>query len=259
MSAFAGILLVARQAFTQALRGPRAWILCSVAALPVGMALLIANVARSVDVRGFVGFVMGFVLQIVVPFIGLLLGAAVLGDEIEGRTITYLFTRPLPRPVFFLGRLLGFFAAFGAVVGLAVGAVAATYRSHVDLSAQEVAGVSGIAVAGFLAYLAFFAALRTLFRRALFVGFLLVFIFEVTVSKIPGAGIARLSVWHHMIVLLGHLLDRHGIRGRVLVGVAPEETPGGSLVVLAAVLGVSLALGAWNVHRREVQVPAAAA
>ncbi|MFT7677167.1 MAG: hypothetical protein ACI8QC_001144 [Planctomycetota bacterium] len=44
------------------------------------------------------------ILQVVAPIIGLVLGSAVITEEIEDRTISFVFTRPVPRASLFLGR-----------------------------------------------------------------------------------------------------------------------------------------------------------
>ena len=50
----------------------------------------------------------GWVLMVqgTVPLVALILGSAVVAEEIEDRTITYLFTRPIPRAAVLLGRWL---------------------------------------------------------------------------------------------------------------------------------------------------------
>lgn len=45
-------------------------------------------------------------LQIIAPLIGLILGSTVISEEVEARTITYIFTRPVHRATLFLGRWL---------------------------------------------------------------------------------------------------------------------------------------------------------
>jgi len=45
--------------------------------------------------------------QAVCLLLALFYGTSVLGDELDGKTLTYLFTRPLPRWHFVLGKYLG--------------------------------------------------------------------------------------------------------------------------------------------------------
>ena len=45
------------------------------------------------------------ILQVVAPLISLTVGSSVVTEEIESRTLTYIFTRPTNRAAFFVGRL----------------------------------------------------------------------------------------------------------------------------------------------------------
>jgi ABC-type transport system involved in multi-copper enzyme maturation permease subunit len=258
MNWVSGSLVVWRHAFGRCLRGGRLIALLLLVAVPLVItAASMAHRSPEGALEVFLDtFVLG-VLGLTVPFAALLLGVAVLGDEIEGRTITYLFTRPLPRPVFYLGRLKGFTAAFSLVLALTVLAMAALCGEGASLSTSEIGGCVLIAAAGFVVYAAFFAALRTLVRRALFVGFLLTFMLEVWISKMPVGNLARWTLWHHLTVLVTRLFDGRAVRFEAMEQVAADETALGSSLVLAGVLLVSLVVGAWVVRAREVRVPAA--
>lgn len=199
------------------------------------------------------------VLQLAVPFPALFLGVAVLGEEIDGRTITYLFTRPLPRAVHYLARLFGFVAAYGVVLVSGVLAIAFVFRAAVPLSIGQVLGSAAIALGGLLIYASLFALLRALFRRALFIGFLITFITEVAISKMPVSGLSGCSIWHHLALLELRLLDIETTKVALFRGISPTETASGSLIVLGSILAVSLVAGIWIVQRREFRLPAAVA
>lgn len=258
MNPVRGFLLVAAHALTRCLRGPRVVGLLLLAAFPVLLALLqVTRGSGRIDFDDFSQTVVYAILQVTVPFAALLLGVAVLGDEIEGRTITYLFTRPVPRPAIYLGRLAGFVLAYAAVLVLTVVLVAALYAERVGLDLAGIAGTAGIAVLGFATYTAFFAALRALWKRALFVGFMLTFILEVWISKMPFGNLPRWTVWHHLALLFARLFGGRPMRFEGMESLAADETAAGSLAVLAGILLVSLAVGAWVVRSREVRIPAA--
>jgi len=259
MSTLRSLLLVARHAFAQSFRGGRLLVLLFFVALPVLVAALVAGHSDRVDQDAYPGILLFFVFQVVVPLVALMLGVGALGDEIEGRTITYLFTRPVPRPVFFVGRAIGFAAGFAILLGLSVAVVQRIFAASIEGLATGGFAIPLAAVGGFFAYLCFFAALRTLFRRALYVGAFLAFVFEGLVSKLPGARVARLSLWHHLVVIFERKAGSHRMIEEMNGIVDAAETASGSATVLVATAVASLALGAWIVHRNEVQVPAAAA
>lgn len=252
-----GFLLIARAAFAKTLRGQRALALIALCLLPLGMALIFAQKGAELD--EYIRTLIMFVLQVSVPFGALLLGTAVLGDEIDGRTITYLFTRPLPRSLVFAGRVLGFALAYGLMLAGTVAGVAWIHAASVPLTAVQVAASAGIAVAGMGTYLAFFATLRAIFKKSLYIGFAIAFIVEGFISKLPGVGgLARISVWHHMAVLTARLLENEpNYKMPEATRVDFSETAQGSLTVMGVIFVVSLVLGMRLAKSREFHVPAA--
>ena len=259
MKAIPGLLFVWRHALGRSLRGKRVIVLALLACMPVVVAALNIASDRPVGLDHFMEMVFHGVFRFIIPITALFLGVAVLGDEIEGRTITYLFTRPLPRPVFFLGRLAGFVSAFALILCAALLAMSLIFRAEVELSAREIAGTIDIAVLGLVAYTCFFAALRAITRRAVFIGFLLCFVLEFWFASLPASALSRWSVWHHLALLQSRLFEPRVFSQNALQGIAATETVSGSLWTLGGVLLVSLAVGSWIVHSREVNVPAAVA
>jgi len=257
MRSLRGFLLLGRHAFATTLSGRRLLVLVLLAAVPVGVSVLVVEFDQRLRLDDFLDVVSRVVLQAVAPLVALFLGVAVLGDEIDGRTITYLFTRPVPRPVVFLARLLGAACGFAVLLALSVTACGAVFGGHIDLSAAEIGGSVAVALLGFLVYVAIFAALRAFLRRALFIGFFLGIIFEGMIANLPATRLSLCSVWHHTAVLLTRLFEDR--IHRMPRGLLATETAAGSLQVLLGVLLVAVALGAWKVHAREVRVPSAVA
>jgi len=255
-------LLLWRHAVGRAFAGRRGVVLLLLATLPVLIAWIKVENDPQVNTTSVVVTMLMFVFQFIVPLVGLFVGVAVLGDEIEGRTLTYLFTRPHPRPLVYLARYAGLAAAFALLLLGTIGATAHLYASRVPITGTDVIASAGIGVLGFLVYSAFFAALRVFLQRALFVGFLLTFIFEGFVSKIPHSGISRCFVWHHLAVLEMRLFEGRvseaGDLGDILGGFSPDETVTGSLAVLGSVLVVSLTAAALRIRAQETRLANAA-
>lgn len=251
-------LLLSHHAASRALLGRRGLGLVLLTALPVGLAWLQVRYDENVDLENFAATMLMFVFQFALPFAGLFLGVAALGDEIDGRTLTYLFTRPMARPAIFLARFSGLSAAFLLLLVPLIFLASLVFSSRVPIAPAEAAATAGIAALGFLAYAAIFATLRVLVRRALFLGFILGFVVEGFVSKLPGAGVARWSVWHHLALLETRIFApaalRRGELEELLRGIEDTETVSGSLTVLLAVLLVSLAAGVWLVRVRETRL-----
>src|SRR5918994_7810389 len=50
-------------------------------------------------------------VRFILPVLGVFYGTALIADEVEDQTITYLFTRPIPRSAVFLGKYLAYLAS----------------------------------------------------------------------------------------------------------------------------------------------------
>ena len=55
-------------------------------------------------------------LRFIVPVLGVFYGTALMADEVEDKTITYLFTRPIPRGAVLVGKYLAYLACTFLVV-----------------------------------------------------------------------------------------------------------------------------------------------
>ncbi len=258
MNNLRGLVLITAQSIRQSFRGKRALALLFVFGLPI-LAAFLTPPTRA-NLSGFLSVsLLGFA-QFAVPFAGLALGVAVMGDELEGRTITYMFTRPVSRAAVFLGKYFGFVLGFGVVIAVAMYLCTMPYDKQVDFTKTQLLGLMATSVGAFAVYAAMFAALRALFTRALYVGFFWIFVFELIVSKMPASGLTKMSVWHHVAVIeMGLFEGRSFFMQELQRGFARDETWQGSVLSLTVAFVVALAFGSWIVSRREMPVPAAVA
>src|SRR6187397_3126159 len=93
-------------------------------ALVVGLPVFVAVVIRLISELGaspisinnssvqgpiIFGLMMwGFFIRFSVPVLGVFYGTSLIADEVEDKTITYLFTRPIPRGAILLGKYLAY-------------------------------------------------------------------------------------------------------------------------------------------------------
>src|SRR4051812_46911315 len=93
-------------------------------ALAAGGPVVLAIVFRALDLFGvsalrvngvrvggpviFGGMIWLLYLKFVVPVLGAFYGTSLVADEVEDRTITYLFTRPIPRGAIIVGKYLAY-------------------------------------------------------------------------------------------------------------------------------------------------------
>jgi ABC-type transport system involved in multi-copper enzyme maturation permease subunit len=184
-------------------------------------------------------------VQVVVPLCALVCGSAVVTEEIENRTITYLFTRPIPRSAVLLGRWAAALVVLSVLLGLS--ALATTW-----IGAAE-AGISAplltATLLGGAVYSGLFAAAGVFFRHPMIAGLGYAFAIEGFLANLPGKN-QILTVQYHLRSVIAATGSRswHEIAG---FSSARFETLGGSIGTLALVLAAVLALGSWRISRKE--------
>ncbi len=149
-----------------------------------------------------------FYLRFTVPVLGVFYGTALIADEVDDRTITYLFTRPIPRGAVLVGKYLAYMVATGFVVLPSVvlvyllivpinGSLGASFLDFVkDLALLAV----GLAVYG-----ALFAFIGAWFKRPLLIGLIFVFGWEPGGAGLPGLPEAL----HRRLLPAGARAPRH--------------------------------------------------
>jgi ABC-type transport system involved in multi-copper enzyme maturation permease subunit len=192
-----------------------------------------------------------FFLRFIVPVLGVFYGTALLADEVEDRTITYLFTRPIRRGAVLVGKYLAYLLCTTLVVLPSVvlvyfllvpfGQVARTFMSF--------AADLGLLALGLAAYGAVFALVGAALKRPLVSGIVFVF-WEQIALLIPGY-FKRLTVAHYIQALVPHAMPSDGAVS-LLQSVLTDNPPAlVCLLVLAAVITATLWLAASTVESRE--------
>jgi ABC-2 type transport system permease protein len=138
-------------------------------------------------------------LRFIVPAIGVFYGTSLIADEVEDRTITYLFVRPIPRGAIVLGKYLAYVLCVTAVVvpsAAVVFVVMVPFPDMAPLFGSFVRGL-GVLALGLAAYGAVFLWAGTLFRRPLVGGLVFVFGWEQLAAVLPGY-VGRLTIAHYL-------------------------------------------------------------
>lgn len=187
--------------------------------------------------------------QVVVVFVALVHATALVREEIEDETITYLLLRPLSKPAMAAYKYLAYFAA---VLLLLLPPLALTYVATQAYAAQPLGADLDVLGAFLLAaslaaaaYGAIFLFLSLLVRKPLTVGLLIGFVWESIVGSLPG-DVPKLSVIHYV---------RSLFKGLVEVGpmsTYPTDVPPDiAVVVLVGVTLTFLTLGMLVIQRME--------
>jgi ABC-type transport system involved in multi-copper enzyme maturation permease subunit len=192
-------------------------------------------------------------VRFVVPVLGVYYGTSLIADEVDDKTITYLFTRPVPRSSILIGKYLAYLAC---VLLLVLPAVIVIYfliipiGGNVGQSFPQLAADLGMLVAGLTTYGALFAFVGAALKRPLIVGLVFAFGWESTVLLIPGY-LKRLSVAYYLQALVPHAMPQDSSISSLLS--AFQELP--PIWVSLAGLTVITVLGLWfggrAVEKRE--------
>lgn len=193
-------------------------------------------------------------VRFIVPILGVFYGTALIADEVEDRTITYLFTRPIPRGAVLIGKYLAFLACtvllilpsvvvvFFLMVPMGGGSLAAMFPSLVaDL---------GMLVVGLAAYGAVFAWVGARVRRPLVAGLVFVLGWEPGVLLFPGY-LKTLTVAYYIQALVPHAMPDDSAISVLLQVFAEVPGVAPSLLTLAVLTGAALWMAARTVESRE--------
>jgi ABC-2 type transport system permease protein len=186
----------------------------------------------------------------VLPLAALFYATALVADEVEGKTLTYLVTRPLTRASIFAGK----FAAY-LVTTLSLALPAAVLTFFLVLSARgfPAAGQAagdllrdlGVMALALLVYGAFFALVGVLLKRPVIPGLMFLYGWEL-LANLPGY-LPRLTITAWLRSLITHRPAQEGLAGLFQQVLPPEQ----ALPVLVVATIVFLFLGARIFSSRE--------
>lgn len=169
-----------------------------------------------------------------------ILTTAVIGQEIEGRTIVYLLTRPVPRWLLLFVR---FAASVLVVFVLSAAALAFTSLGSGGGGAPYLARDIAVIGLGAVSYGALFLFISLAVNRALIWCVLFAFGWETAVPTMPG-DIYRASILSHLQAAMQHpKVAGGGVLN--LLGGAPAISPRSGVTTLVVISAVLLALSAW--------------
>ena len=194
-----------------------------------------------------------FYLRFTVPVLGVFYGTSLIADEVEDKTITYLFTRPIPKGAVLVGKYFAYLACTFFVV---LPSVVIVYLCIVPLrgslggSFLDLIKDLALLSVGLAVYGAVFAFVGARFKRPLLVGLIFIFGWEQTALAFPGY-LKKFTVAYYLQAMVPHAMPNDTVMS--LIQGLFRETPslGESLVWLAIILGVFLWMAAVSVERKE--------
>jgi ABC-2 type transport system permease protein len=199
------------------------------------------------------GIIIWLYLTFIVPVLGVFYGTSLMADEVEDKTITYLFTRPIRRGAVLFGKYLAYLACTLFVV---LPSVVLVYLLIVPM--QGTLGGSFIDLVkdlallsmGLALYGALFAFIGAKFNRPLLVGLIFIFGWEPATLAFPGY-FKRFTIAYYVQGLVPHALPNNTALSAIQ-GIFRETPPlWASIAGIILIWVTFLVLAAWVVERRE--------
>lgn len=238
--------------------------------LAVSAPVLIAIILRVTDAFGvsalrvngqrvggpvmFGGIIWLLYLRFIVPVLGTFYGTSLIADEVEDRTITYLFTRPIPRGAIVFGKYLAYLLCTTLVV---LPSVIAVYLLVTPVGGGSIGETFpmlltdlGILALGLAVYGAVFAFVGARVRKPLVAGLILVFGWEQIALIVPGY-LRRFTVAYYLQALVPHAMPQDDAVSAIQALFSEPPSALSSVLWLVAILVAALSLAAHTVATRE--------
>lgn len=193
-------------------------------------------------------------IRFIVPALGVFYGTSLIADEIDDKTITYLFTRPVRRGAILIGKYLAYLACtillvlpsvvlvFFLIVPLGEGRIGAAFGSFLaDL---------GMLAVGLAGYGAVFALVGARLKRPLVIGLVFAFGWEPAVLLLPGY-LKRFTVAYYLQALVPHAMPQDSVVSILMRVFRDVPSVPLSLTSLAAITVIALWLASRAVEKRE--------
>ena len=193
-------------------------------------------------------------IRFIVPILGVFYGTALIADEVDDKTITYLFTRPIPRSAVLLGKYMAYLVCTVLLVLPSVMIVfflvAPTGGSSVAAAFPSLLADFAMLIVGLASYGAVFALVGTRLKRPLVVGLVYAFGWEPAVLLFPGY-LKRLTVMYYLQALVTHDMPQDSAVSMILQLFHEVPTIATSLLSLGVIIAVTLWSAGRAVEQRE--------
>jgi ABC-2 type transport system permease protein len=162
----------------------------------------------------FGGMIWILYLRFIVPVLGVFYGTALIADEVDDKTVTYLFVRPIPRAAVLVGKYLAYLVTTVFVV---LPSVVLLYLLVVPMGSGSLAGSFpallkdlGLLALGLAAYGAIFSFIGAWMKHPLVTGLVFAFGWEQLALVLPGY-LRRLTVAFYLQALVPHAMPTEGL------------------------------------------------
>lgn len=241
--------------FFQGKRAKKTKVFLLISLLPVIIALIIKVIQNTnqnftmQDISIFSNIIMFFYLQFLILILALFFGTSICSEELEGKTLTYLTTRPIPKSAIILGK----FAAYVSILMLMVniGIILSFFILNInnlnDFSLYQILlRDMGVLTLGLTCYTAFFTLIGTFLKKSILFGLVFSFGWENVIQYFPGST-QRFVIAHY----LKSLLPYSGGRFSFLMFRLEPSPPGTAAAILFFLTGIFLLIACIVFSRKE--------
>lgn len=221
------------------------------ALLAVAVRIALTRLPPRVGAFDLYGLMIAFVyVRNALPLAALFYGTALISDEVEGKTITYLLTRPIQRVSVLAGKFASYLVT---TLAMALPAVVITFFvlstirgwSGIGALVPELFRDMGVIVLTVVVYGAFFTLMGVVLRRPVIPGLLYLFVWEL-LANAPGY-LPRFTITAYLRSLIHHRPPDEGL-AEIFAQVLPTAL---CLEAVGAMIVVFLAGAAWIFSHRE--------
>jgi ABC-2 type transport system permease protein len=148
--------------------------------------------------------IVAFYIQFIIGILSIFYGSSIVDEEVEGKTLIYLFSKPISKASILLGKFFSYITIIIITIisGLIISFIIAYFNVHV--SYKTIIMVLKYIIASFfaiIAYTSIFTMLATFFKRTAIIGLLFIFGWESIVNYMPGKT-QKLTVIHYIKSLI---------------------------------------------------------
>ena len=193
-------------------------------------------------------------LRFIVPVLGMFYGTSLIADEVDDKTITYLFVRPIPRGAVLVGKYLAYFVCTALLI---LPSVVLVYFLVVPIGGGSLGGTFpafltdlGMLAAGIASYGALFAWVGARLKRPLVIGLVFVFGWEPGVLLFPGY-LKRATIAYYLQGLVPHAMPQDSAVSVLLQAFQEMPPVALSLAALGGVTLIGVYLAARATESRE--------
>lgn len=241
--------------FSLGLRARRTKLFYLISLIPILIAALVklSLLASGRNISGiyiFSNIIMAFYLQFLILILALFFGTSICSEELEGKTLTYLTTRPVEKSAVLLGKFAAYYLM--TVLMTLVGVITAFFVLNIeklgDFSLYKILFKDmAVLCLGLLCYMSFFTLIGTFLKKSIMFGLIFSFGWENVIQYFPGST-QKFAIAHYLKSLLPAPVS--GRFSFLLFRLEPTP-PAAAVLILLLLTAVFLALACFIFSAKE--------